>query len=149
MCAGHKFPGVEVAGRARKRTNALRGQQSGLDDGGNAAGDLVLHREHVAELAIGERDGAWRWRFDPGIARRFSDNLIAEHLRRVVCPLELIYGERSSLVSANTVTAISTLTGRPIRGTALPDGYHHVILDQPELTKDAMIAAFTRMAGDQ
>lgn len=105
--------------------------------------------KHVAELAIGERDGAWRWRFDPGIARRFSDNLIAEHLRRVVCPLELIYGERSSLVSANTVTAISTLTGRPIRGTALPDGYHHVILDQPELTKDAMIAAFTRMAGDQ
>ena len=52
MSAGHKFPSVEVVGRARKRANALCGQQSRLDDSGYAARDLVLHRENVAELAV-------------------------------------------------------------------------------------------------
>ena len=40
------------SGGSRQRANALRGQQSRLDCGGDAAGDLVLHGEDVAELAV-------------------------------------------------------------------------------------------------
>ena len=50
--ASHELPGSEIVRGTRKRANALRGQQVGLDSRGDAAGDFVLHGEDVAELAV-------------------------------------------------------------------------------------------------
>ena len=50
--ASHELPGAEVVRGTRKRANALRGQQVGLDGCGDAAGDFVLHGEDVAELPV-------------------------------------------------------------------------------------------------
>ena len=50
--AGHEFPSAEIVGRTRKGANALGRQQVGLDRRGDAAGDLILHGEDVAELAV-------------------------------------------------------------------------------------------------
>ena len=50
--ARHELPCAEIVGGARQGANALGGQQMRLDRGGNAAGDLVLHGEDVAELAV-------------------------------------------------------------------------------------------------
>ena len=50
--ARHKLPGAEIVRRARQGANALRGQQLRFDRRRDAAGDLVLHGEDIAELAV-------------------------------------------------------------------------------------------------
>lgn len=99
---------------------------------------------HVAELAIVEHDGAWRWRFDPAIAQRFSDDEIARHLRALDCPVDFFYGAESTLVSHETVSAADVMVGGLSTSAAVPGGYHHLVLDQPGLVRDAIIGAVER-----
>lgn len=99
---------------------------------------------HVAELGVVERDGAWRWRFDPAIAQRFSDDEIARHLKALACPVDFFYGSASTLVSHETVRDVDTLVGGLSTSAAIPGGHHHLVLDQPDRVRDAIVGAVER-----
>ena len=50
--ARDEVPGVKIFRRTRERTHAFHGQQVRFDCGGNAAGDFILHGEHVTQIAV-------------------------------------------------------------------------------------------------
>ncbi|MBM7417465.1 MULTISPECIES: alpha/beta fold hydrolase [Nocardiaceae] len=104
---------------------------------------------HVAEMGIVERDGAWRWRFDPAIAQRFCDDEVARHLRDLSCPVDFFHGAESTLVSHETVRDADVMVGGLSTSAAIPGGHHHLVLDQPELVRDAVIGAVERDRASQ
>jgi len=99
---------------------------------------------HVAELGIVESDGAWRWRFDPAIAQRFADDEVARHLHDLSCPVDFFYGAESTLVTHETARDVDALVGGLSTSAAIPGGHHHLVLDQPESVRDAILAAVAR-----
>ena len=100
--------------------------------------DLV---RHVAARSARPAGGGWRWKFDPAIAQRFDDNSIAADLGRVRCPVHLVHGAHSALVSPRMSADVATLLGRPVGSTEIAGGHHHVILDRPAETGRAVAAA--------
>lgn len=88
-------------------------------------------------------DGTWTWKFDPAMAQSFSDGAIRDYLRRLRCPIHLLYGTEDPLVSASTAEEIATMTGRPTPATAIEGAYHHALLDHPEAVAKALLATLT------
>jgi pimeloyl-ACP methyl ester carboxylesterase len=103
----------------------------------------------VAAQSLRREDGGWRWKFDPAIAQRWTDALIAEIVERVECPLWLIRGEGSTLTSELTAANIEMLTRRPVSEVVIPGAYHHLILDQPELVGAAIAETVRQLVSDR
>jgi len=86
--------------------------------------------DHIARSSLRESDSGWVWHFDP---RRVSINAghsaeLIDHLR---CPVAFIYGERSALLSAETLTLSLAALPAHTPVIAIPDAAHHVMIDQP------------------
>jgi pimeloyl-ACP methyl ester carboxylesterase len=108
----------------------------------------VVDEGPVARLAersvmpVGDR---WGWKFDTGVARRFTDDLINRHLAKVRCPVAMVRGEASSLVSTSSVRAAEQILGRAVPETVVPGGHHHLIVDQPAASAAAIDAALVEL----
>ena len=48
----HQVPGIHAVGRLAPGAKTFRGVKLRLDGGDDCFGDLVLHREHVGEVAV-------------------------------------------------------------------------------------------------
>lgn len=92
------------------------------------ANDYIV--DHIARAALVEQDGQWVWHFDP---RRvtFSEDGMNPSLDQLRCPVAFLYGDRSPLLSPETLaTTIATLPpATPV--VPIADAAHHVLLDQP------------------
>jgi pimeloyl-ACP methyl ester carboxylesterase len=101
----------------------------------------VLRR--VAELSISGADGEWTWKFDPGVARRFTDELINRNLAAVECPVAMVYADGSALVDSSSPEAAEAILGRPVPTTVVAGAYHHLVLDRPAAGAKAILGSMT------
>jgi pimeloyl-ACP methyl ester carboxylesterase len=86
--------------------------------------------DHIARKSLIKTDEGWHWHFDPRrvhIDAGRSLQLI-DHVRS---PVAYIHGERSAILSSQTLTlSLAALPAHtPI--IAVPDAAHHVMIDQP------------------
>jgi pimeloyl-ACP methyl ester carboxylesterase len=102
-----------------------------------------IARTSLAQVGTSEGSG-WSWRFDPYLWRDYEWEDPAPALSDPKCPLAILLGERSTLMREDD---IARMRGLPPPGTpiiAIPEAYHHVLIDQPL----ALIAALrTLLAG--
>ena len=86
--------------------------------------------DHIARLSLVEVDGGLTWHFDPRRVTIDAKRNFASY-RQLSCPSAYIYGERSVLVTRETLPrALDILpAGTPV--IAIPDAAHHVMIDQP------------------
>lgn len=79
-------------------------------------------------------DGRWYWRFDAEAdrSRGISD---PDRLERAIanarCPLDYVWGARSSLCTPENVAQNRALAPAGTRFVEVPDAAHHLMLDQP------------------
>ena len=90
-----------------------------------------------APMPDGSGDG-WTWRFDPFMWRGFQYEERAEFLRRSQCPLAMMWGERSKLVTPAVAEYMLSLTPPGTPTVVIPDADHHVMVDQPLATVAAL-----------
>lgn len=88
--------------------------------------------DFIARSALKPVGNEWTWRTDPKL--RFlgvADGRLDQALPRIRCPLTLIRGELSALVSERGMEAMMAVAPAGTRSLAVPQSYHHVPVDQP------------------
>lgn len=73
----------------------------------------------------------WTWRFDPHLFRHFTFGRPWQDLAQPLCPLVLVRGGRSALVSASQLQLAQAQAGHDTLLAEIADADHHVMLDQP------------------
>lgn len=111
-----------------------------LEHAGDAIAAYLPHRrsrkspEDLREMLRQNEDGRWRWHWDPRLIDELArdseqhQDAIAEAARAIRCPLLLISGGRSDLVSEKTVEEFRTLVPHA-RHVHLPQATHMVAGD--------------------
>lgn len=92
--------------------------------------------DHVALHSLRKTDEGWSWKFE---GEQLSEENVGSamflemetHLRGIDAPAALIHGEHSVLVTPAIARHIATSFGRPLPIVEIPDGHHHLMLDQP------------------
>jgi pimeloyl-ACP methyl ester carboxylesterase len=101
--------------------------------------------DHVARHSLREVAGGWSWKFDPALPFAPNTQDGEALLRRVRTPIDVVYGELSSVVSRDRARAIIATLGQGRRAIEIPQARHHVMLDQPLAfiaTLRALLAGF-------
>ncbi len=101
--------------------------------------------DHIGRASIREVEGGWRWRFDPNLWDKMSRDGREEQeaeLAGAQCPIAFVWGDRSRLMTPETVayTREHAPPGTPM--FAIPEAEHHVMLDQPLALVSALRALF-------
>jgi pimeloyl-ACP methyl ester carboxylesterase len=102
--------------------------------------------DHIARLALRPapmEDGSGEgltWKFDPHLWTHFTMPPLGELLSQVRCPLALVWGERSQLMSQETLDFMLRELPDDIVRFSIPDADHHVMIDQPLATAAALRA---------
>jgi pimeloyl-ACP methyl ester carboxylesterase len=79
-------------------------------------------------------DGRWHWCFDPhGDEKRQGAHVgtLRGTIGHVRCPLALLWGEHSVLLTPEVVALNREMAPAGTRFVELPDAHHHLMLDQP------------------
>jgi pimeloyl-ACP methyl ester carboxylesterase len=84
--------------------------------------------DHVAQTSLRETDGAWTWKFDPGVFKRQAPSL--DSLAAVRCRVAVFRAERG-LVTPNIGAQMYESLGRVAPVIEIPLASHHVMLGQP------------------
>lgn len=87
--------------------------------------------DHIARGSLKQVEGGWTWKFDPAIWQRFSMPDLGLLLPRIACPAALMWGERSNLMTAETVDYMVREMPDSVLRAIVPDADHHVMVDQP------------------
>jgi pimeloyl-ACP methyl ester carboxylesterase len=98
----------------------------------------------VALDAVTPVPGGWTWKFDPGSRQLITNEALHEELPHVGCAVGMVYGEKSPLVSADTVKYLEERMSRPVPTVSVPGAYHHIPLDAP----DSCCAAIERLLAE-
>ncbi|MPZ25624.1 MAG: alpha/beta fold hydrolase [Micromonosporaceae bacterium] len=108
--------------------------------------------DRVGRDSLRQRPDGWTWKFDPRVFSRRTparSEELAPTLASARCPVAIVTGECSSVVSDSTIAnMVALLAGAPT-GTAdvpvvqVPAAHHHLMLDQPVAT----IAALRTLLG--
>lgn len=91
---------------------------------------------HVAEHSARQTPEGWAWKFDPRIftSPRVPPDTLLVGAR---CPVAIIRGERSVILTRDVADHMSRLAGgAPL--VEIPGAHHHVLLDQPLPLVDAL-----------
>jgi pimeloyl-ACP methyl ester carboxylesterase len=89
-----------------------------------------LARHSIRQVETGKGDG-WTWKFDPYLWREYKSENPARSLSGARCPLALVNGERSPLISDDDLARTQSLAGTDVPVIKIPEAYHHVLADQP------------------
>ncbi|ATC26189.1 alpha/beta hydrolase [Caulobacter vibrioides] len=87
--------------------------------------------DFIARRSLKETAEGWTWKFDPDLWRNFKMPDLGDLLPEIACPTALAWGERSNLMTDET---LNYMVGRMPEGVlklAIPDADHHVMVDQP------------------
>jgi pimeloyl-ACP methyl ester carboxylesterase len=95
-----------------------------------------------APLEDGSGEG-WTWRFDPFMWRNFRMEERASFLSGAQCPVAVMWGERSNLMTPEVVDYMRGLARPGTPFIAIPDADHHVMVDQPLALVAALRALFS------
>jgi pimeloyl-ACP methyl ester carboxylesterase len=88
--------------------------------------------EHIARHSMAEHSQGWCWKFDPMMPNGVEhEEPGAVLLPRVHCPVDVVFGEQSAIVSRDMAERI--VSGLPSgRGPfGIPGAHHHLMIDQP------------------
>jgi pimeloyl-ACP methyl ester carboxylesterase len=87
--------------------------------------------DHIARLSIKPTKGGFTWKFDPFLWRDFADDDAAAMLAKPQCPIALICGATSNLMTPAVAAYMASIAppGTPL--VPIPEADHHVMLDQP------------------
>lgn len=100
---------------------------------------------HIAGRSLRETDRGWTWKFDHDLwTGKQQPAAIHEFLASVRTRVALFEGERSHLVTPDVSDYMYELLGRNAPVVAIPEAYHHLIIDQPL----AFIAALRAILAD-
>lgn len=92
--------------------------------------DYIL--EFIAHHSLKRVGTGWQWKFDPVVfGPPDFGSPFREFLAEFQCPAAFVYGERSALVTASTASYMAGLLGPTTPVIAIPNAYHHVMLDEP------------------
>ncbi|BFM08596.1 alpha/beta hydrolase [Halioxenophilus aromaticivorans] len=92
---------------------------------------------HIAYHSCRPQGAGWRWKFDPaGI--NYGEILDVAPLRRIAPRVDCIYGGQSMFAGQQRPEKTLALFGNPGRLITIEQGYHHLMLDQPLVLKDAI-----------
>lgn len=83
-----------------------------------------------APMTDGGGEG-WTWRFDPFLWQHFRMEERATLLTGAKCPVAVLWGERSNLMTPNVIEYMRGLAAPGTPFIAIPDADHHVMVDQP------------------
>jgi pimeloyl-ACP methyl ester carboxylesterase len=83
-----------------------------------------------APLEDGSGEG-WTWKFDPFMWRAFRMEERASFLTDARCPVALLWGARSKLLSPEVIAYMRGLAKPGTPMVEIPDADHHVMVDQP------------------
>ncbi len=92
--------------------------------------DLIARRGLKQVTGPQGRSG-WAWRFDPFLFRHFDFGHPLQDLARAACPLTLLRGGRSQLVSADLLAWMASQSPAGTELLSLADADHHLMVDQP------------------
>ena len=93
--------------------------------------DLIARRGLKSVAGPDGRPG-WVWRFDPFLFRHFDFGRPYRDLRQARCPVTLVRGGRSRLLTSELMAHALSLAPAGTQVLELPDADHHLMVDQPQ-----------------
>jgi pimeloyl-ACP methyl ester carboxylesterase len=87
--------------------------------------------DHIARHSIKKTESGYTWKFDPFIWKDFQDRDAADLMRAARCPVAVVWGERSILMSPKTLAHMRNILPAGSPFVPIPAAAHHVMLDQP------------------
>lgn len=95
--------------------------------------------DHIARCSLREVEGGVTWRFDPFLYRDFDFGHPYRDLGQARCPVVLVRGGRSGLVSPALMDYALSKAPPGTRSAEVADADHHVMVDQPLAFADLLI----------
>jgi pimeloyl-ACP methyl ester carboxylesterase len=123
--------------RTPRRYATLKGALSRFRLEPDQACENLYIIDHIARHSLQFVDASthagegWTWRFDPDLRSKTRRSAMAPYLAAVSCPLAMVAGERSKLMTAAARTYMSSVAPAGTPCILIPDADHHVLLDQP------------------
>jgi pimeloyl-ACP methyl ester carboxylesterase len=91
-----------------------------------------IARGSLKQVPLDESAGTgWTWRFDPFMWRNFTWRDSREDLANARCPVGVMWGARSKLISDQNIAYMQSLAAPGSPFVAVPEANHHVMVDQP------------------
>jgi pimeloyl-ACP methyl ester carboxylesterase len=92
--------------------------------------------DHIARTSLkpvvtADGEPGWTWRFDPFLFKNFKFGEPHRDLGRARCPVVMVRGARSRLVTPELFAYGLSLAPPGSQQREIPDADHHVMLDQP------------------
>ena len=92
--------------------------------------DLIARRG-LKQVTGPQGRAGWVWRFDPFLFRHFDLGHPLRDLAQAACPLTLVRGGRSQLISERLLAWMASQAPAGSQVLSLADADHHLMLDQP------------------
>jgi pimeloyl-ACP methyl ester carboxylesterase len=86
---------------------------------------------HSLKQVEGENGEGWTWKFDPFMWHQFELPDLALELSSMKCPVALMWGSRSKLMSGALLDYATKMAPKGTPKIEIPDAEHHVMIDQP------------------
>lgn len=89
--------------------------------------------DHIARHSLKQVDTGWTWLFDPQLwsKMRYDIKAAIEVLNEFKCPVTLIRGQQSSLLTDEMWDFMKQAFPKGAHHLSIPGARHHVMLDQP------------------
>lgn len=87
--------------------------------------------DHIARHSLRPVEGGVTWRFDPFLFRDFTFGTMNRDMAEARCPLVLVRGGRSRLVTPAMMDYALSQAPPGTRSAEVPDADHHVMVDNP------------------
>ncbi|HEX4170119.1 MAG TPA: alpha/beta hydrolase [Bryobacteraceae bacterium] len=101
--------------------------------------------EFLARAAVSPIRGSWGWRSDPDFYANFEYGPGTDRLE-AHCPVTLLYGEHSSLLTASRLDRARQMLRAPdVHFIKIADSGHHMLVDQPEAVIGEIDKALARV----
>jgi pimeloyl-ACP methyl ester carboxylesterase len=91
----------------------------------------VIARRGLKQVVGPDGRPGWVWRFDPFLFRHFEFGRPYRDLKAAKCPITLVRGARSRLITPELMADALALAPPGTAVLELPDADHHVMVDQP------------------
>jgi pimeloyl-ACP methyl ester carboxylesterase len=87
--------------------------------------------QHVARAGLVDRDGGWRYRFDPAANGFRQPHDLWPHLSKIQAPTLIVRAGLSPVLTTDMAVEMRKLIP-DVRFAEVPGAYHHVTLDKPK-----------------
>jgi pimeloyl-ACP methyl ester carboxylesterase len=87
--------------------------------------------EHLARTSVRQTGDGWWWCFDPLLPTAPALANGPALLRRIKCPVDIVFGENSDVVDLARATATCAALPSTRGPICIPEARHHIMLDQP------------------